>query len=99
MLAQSRVPALSTVRCPVDAATLPDLIAVFDDLPDPRIDRTKQHHLLDIVTIAICAVLSGADSFVEIATYGRAKEGWLRTFLTLPHGIPSHDTFGRVFAA
>ena len=53
---------------------LPDLIAVFDDLPDPRIDRTKQHRLIDIVTIAICAVLSGADSFVEIATYGRAKE-------------------------
>lgn len=78
---------------------LPDLIAVFDDLPDPRIDRTKQHRLIDIVTIAICAVLSGADSFVEIATYGRAKEPWLRTFLALPHGIPSHDTFGRVFAA
>lgn len=80
-------------------AALPDLIAVFDDLPDPRIDRTKQHRLIDIVTIAICAVLSGADSFVEIATYGRAKEAWLRTVLTLPNGIPSHDTFGRVFAA
>jgi predicted transposase YbfD/YdcC len=78
---------------------LPDLIAVFDDLPDPRVDRTKQHRLIDIVTIAICAVLSGADSFVEIATYGRAKEAWLRTFLTVPNGIPSHDTFGRVFAA
>jgi len=77
---------------------VPDLIALFDDLSDPRIDRTKQHQLIDIVTIAVCAVLSGADSFVEIATYGRAKEAWLRSFLALPHGIPSHDTFGRVFA-
>jgi predicted transposase YbfD/YdcC len=86
--------------CPMDASVrLPDLIAIFDDLPDPRIDRTKLHRLIDIVTIALCAVLSGADSFVEIATYGRAKEAWLRTFLALPHGIPSHDTFGRVFAA
>jgi predicted transposase YbfD/YdcC len=81
------------------SARVPDLVALFDDLPDPRIDRTKQHRLIDIVTIALCAVLSGADSFVEIATYGRAKEAWLRTFLALPHGIPSHDTFGRVFAA
>jgi predicted transposase YbfD/YdcC len=83
----------------MDVSAVPDLIAVFDDLPDPRIDRTKHHRLIDIVTIAICAVLSGADSFVEIATYGRAKEPWLRTFLALPNGIPSHDTFGRVFAA
>ena len=90
---------VSARMCPVDAFPLPDLVAVFDDLPDPRIDRTKQHRLIDIVTIAVCAVLSGADSFVEIATYGRAKETWLRSFLTLPHGIPSHDTFGRVFAA
>jgi len=82
----------------MDALTVPDLIAVFDDLPDPQIDRTKQHRLIDIVTIAVCAVLSGADSFVEIATYGRAKEAWLRTFLAVPHGIPAHDTFGRVFA-
>lgn len=83
----------------MDPLRLPDLIAVFDDLPDPRIDRTKQHRLIDIVTITICAVLSGADSFVEIATYGQAKAAWLGTFLELPHGIPSHDTFGRVFAA
>ena len=83
----------------MDPLSLPDLIAIFDDLPDPRIDRTKQHRLIDIVTIALLATLSGADSFVEIATYGRAKEPWLRTFLALPHGIPSHDTFGRVFAA
>lgn len=81
------------------AATRPHLVAIFDNLPDSRIDRIKLHRLIDIVTIAICAVLSGADSFVEIAADGRAKEAWLRTFLALPHGIRSHDTFGRVFAA
>jgi predicted transposase YbfD/YdcC len=82
----------------VDSGPLPEFIALFADLPDPRIDRTKQHRLLDIVTIALLAVVSGADSWVDIAVYGRSKEGWLRTFLALPNGIPSHDTFGRVFA-
>jgi predicted transposase YbfD/YdcC len=77
---------------------LPAWCAVFADLPDPRIDRTKAHSLLDILTIAVCAMLSGADTFTEMADYGRAKEEWLRTFLALPNGIPSHDTFGRVFA-
>ena len=70
----------------------------FADLPDPRIDRTKRHGLLDIVTIALCAVICGADSWVDVALFGHAKEAWLRTFLALPNGIPSHDTFGRVFA-
>jgi hypothetical protein len=71
----------------------------FADLPDPRIDRCKRHDLLDVVTIALCAVLCGADTWVAVAEFGRSKEGWLRTFLALPDGIPSHDTFGRVFAA
>lgn len=70
----------------------------FATLPDPRIDRCKQHHLIDIVTIAICAVISNADGWLDIEAYGRAKETFLRQFLDLPHGIPSHDTFGRVFA-
>jgi predicted transposase YbfD/YdcC len=70
----------------------------FDALPDPRIERTKRHQLLDIVTIAVCAVLSGADSWVDVELYGQAKQGWLATFLAVPNGIPSHDTFGRVFA-
>lgn len=70
----------------------------FQHLQDPRVDRTKAHSLLAIITIAILAVLSGADGFVAIETYGKAKQAWLETFLDLPHGIPSHDTFGRVFA-
>jgi predicted transposase YbfD/YdcC len=68
-------------------------------LPDPRVDRTKLHKLEDILTIALCAVICGAETWVDIADFGKAKEAWLRTFLELPNGIPSHDTFGRVFAA
>lgn len=71
----------------------------FAALPDPRVDRTKRHALLDIVTIAVCAIICGADSWADVERFGQAKLPWLRTFLTLPHGIPSHDTFGRVFAA
>jgi predicted transposase YbfD/YdcC len=71
----------------------------FSNLRDPRIERTKEHLLLDIVVIAICALLAGADGWVAVEAFGHAKEKWLRTFLTLPNGIPSHDTFGRVFAA
>ena len=70
----------------------------FADLPDPRIERTKRHQLLDIITIAICAVICGADSWTDIELFGQAKLPWLRTFLALPNGIPSHDTFNRVFA-
>ena len=70
----------------------------FDDLEDPRIDRTRLHELLDIIAITICGVVCGADSWVEIEDFGRAKESWLKTFLRLPNGIPSHDTFGRVFS-
>jgi predicted transposase YbfD/YdcC len=75
-----------------------DLATYFGDLDDPRIDRTKRHGLLDIVIIAICATICGADGWTEIEEFGAAKEAWLRTFLDLPNGIPSHDTFGRVFA-
>jgi predicted transposase YbfD/YdcC len=73
--------------------------AHFAALPDPRSGPATRHELLDIVTIALCAVLCGADSWVDVALFGRSKEAWLRTFLALPHGVPSHDTFGRVFAA
>ena len=76
----------------------PTLRECFGDLPDPRVARTRRHHLFDIVSIAILGALSGADTWVDIEAFGRAKITWLRTFLELPNGIPSHDTFGRVFA-
>src|SRR2546421_15641 len=70
----------------------------FATLADPRVERTKQHQLLAIITIALCAVICGADTWVDVEEFGYAKRGWLETFLDLPNGIPSHDTFGRVFA-
>jgi predicted transposase YbfD/YdcC len=70
----------------------------FAELTDPRVDRGKLHLLLDILVIALCAVICGADTWVEMAAYGRAKEEWLKQFLPLPNGIPSHDTFARVLA-
>lgn len=75
------------------------LARYFADLPDPRIDRTKKHSLLDILAVTFCAVLAGADSFEEVERFGRSRASWLKTFLSLPNGIPSHDTFTRVFAA
>ena len=71
--------------------------AHFAALPDPRVERTEEHPLVDILTIGLCAVICGADGWTDMETSGRARESWLRTFLALPGGIPSHDTFGRVF--
>jgi len=70
----------------------------FSDLEDPRVDRTKLHRLIDIIVIAICAVICGADTWVDVEEFGKAKRKWFETFLELPNGIPSHDTFGRLFA-
>ena len=71
----------------------------FAGLPDPRIERTKKHLLLDILAITLCATLAGADSFEEVERFGKARLDWLKRFLALPNGVPSHDTFNRVFAA
>jgi predicted transposase YbfD/YdcC len=70
----------------------------FEDLEDPRMDRTKLHPLINILVIAICAAVCGADSWVDIELFGESKQGWFAKFLDLSNGIPSHDTFGRVFA-
>jgi predicted transposase YbfD/YdcC len=69
----------------------------FGQISDPRVDRTKEHKLVDLIAIALCAVICGAENWVDIELYGNSKLAWLTTFLELPHGIPSHDTFGRVF--
>jgi predicted transposase YbfD/YdcC len=70
----------------------------FRDLEDPRIERAKKHNLLDILVIAVCTLLTGGEGFQDMELFGKSKHAWLQTFLALPHGIPSHDTFGRVFA-
>ncbi len=74
------------------------LTSHFASIPDPRIDRTKKHPLGDILIIALCATIAGADSWQEVEHFGHVKLAWLQTFLALPNGIPSHDTFRRVFA-
>lgn len=74
------------------------LLEHFVDLRDPRIDRTKDHLLLDIIAIAILAVIAGADGWEAIVTFGQSRQAWLAQFLSLPNGIPSHDTFRRLFA-
>lgn len=70
----------------------------FEGLNDPRIQLKTRHKLVDIIVITICAVICGADDWTEVVGYAKAKEDWLKKFLELPHGIPSHDTFGRVFS-
>jgi len=75
------------------------IAAHFATLDDPRVERTKHHSLIAILTIALCALICGADGWVEVEEFGTAKREWFDTFLDLPQGIPSHDTFGRVFAA
>jgi predicted transposase YbfD/YdcC len=74
------------------------IVEHFQDLEDPRIARAKKHNLLEILVIAVCTLLSGGEGFQDRELFGKSKRSWLQTFLVLPHGIPSHDTFGRVFA-
>lgn len=70
----------------------------FEDLRDPRVEGRCDHNLIDMIIIAVCGVISGADSWVGIETYGKAKQCWLSTYLNLENGIPSHDTFGDLFS-
>jgi predicted transposase YbfD/YdcC len=74
------------------------LLRHFRKLKDPRIDRRKLHSLQSILVIAICAVIAGADDFQQVALFGQKRQDWLKRFVALPNGIPSHDTFERVFA-
>jgi hypothetical protein len=77
---------------------LRDLESIFAQVEDPRMERTKLHRLQDSIILAICGVLCGANGWVEIEAFGKAKEAFFTELLKLPNGIPSHDTFGRVFA-
>jgi predicted transposase YbfD/YdcC len=70
----------------------------FSDLTEPR-ESNKRHKLIDVITIALCAVICGADTWEEIEEFGLAKREWFESFLELPHGIPAHDTFARIFAS
>lgn len=75
------------------------LMAQLAQIPDPRIERGKEHALVDILVIGVCTLLCGGEGFNDMEDFGHAKHEWFKTFLRLEHGIPSHDTFNRVFAA
>jgi predicted transposase YbfD/YdcC len=75
------------------------LVAHLSRVPDPRIDRRKDHDLIDVLVIAVCTLLCAGESFNDMEDFGKAKYDWFKTFLGLRNGIPSHDTFNRVFAA
>lgn len=80
-------------------SNLHDLESIFAQVEDPRIERTKRHRLRDIIILAICGVICGAEGWVEIEEFAKAKETFFTELLDWPNGIPSHDTFGRVFAS
>lgn len=75
------------------------LITILSRLPDPRSERSKEHELTDLLASAVCTLLVGGESFYDMADFGHARKDWLATFLRLPNGIPSHDTFNRLFQA
>ena len=93
--AQAHLERVAAVERPVLVASLSEH---FSSLPDPREAGLVEHKLLDIITLAVCGVICGADSWVEVEEFGKARQEWLKGFLELPNGIPSHDTFGRVFS-
>jgi predicted transposase YbfD/YdcC len=77
---------------------LVEVFTTFEDLTDPRIERTRQHELFDLLVVALCGTIAGSSSWIDIERFGNERLDWLRTFLPLANGIPSHDTFGRVFS-
>src|SRR5215471_16615896 len=79
------------------ALSLLAIARFYSPLRDPRRRHLRKHLLIDIIVIALCAVISGANDWQQVAAFGRRRQGWLSTFLRLPQGIPSHDTFERVF--
>jgi hypothetical protein len=81
----------------MDAQATTEILRMFETIPEPR-RHNHRHKLMDILTIALLAVICGADGWAGVVVYAKAKEAWLKTFLELSEGIPSHDTFGRVFA-
>ena len=86
------------LKSSAEVPSKPTIISCFSSLSDPRIEKKTRHLLEDIIVITICAAIGGADDWVAVENYGKAKYDWLKTFLKLPNGIPSHDTFGNVFS-
>ncbi len=76
-----------------------NLLECFVTITDPRVDRTRQHKLIDILVIGLCTMITVGDNFTDMEDFGNYKHDWLKTFLELPNGVPSHDTFNRVFSS
>ena len=95
--AKSEKPAAKSTKLTPISQIQTDLSSYFNDIKDPRVNRTKKHLLKDILVIAILAIIAGAEGWEDIENYGIAKQEWLSEFLELPHGIPSDDTFRRLF--
>ena len=97
MATKTTSPALKPDSEPSSEASSPDFTTYFEEVTDPRIERRKEHTLLDIIGLTICAVVAGANTFAGIERFGEAREEWLSQFLELKNGIPSHDTIGEVW--
>lgn len=91
-------PLTQSIKLALEQSRQATILECFSELTDPRLDRRKRHGLEDIVVLAICGILGGADDWVGIEAFGKEKYQWFKQFLSLPNGIPSHDTFGRVFS-
>jgi len=76
---------------------IPSIETCFGDIEDPRVSGRCWYPLIEVISIAICGAIAGAETWVDIETFGTSKQEWLRQFLELKHGIPSHDTFGDIF--
>ena len=83
----------------VTKTQLTSLLTILEEVPDPRVTATVDHDLPDILTIALCTILCGGDSFYDMEDFGQVRLDWLKTFLRLRHGAPTHDTYNRVFQA
>jgi predicted transposase YbfD/YdcC len=94
---QKKEPRMS--RSKRDDPRPPGLVDYLAAVPDPRVDRTREHQLIDILVIGVCCLICGGEGFTDMEIFGLAQREWFRTFLELPGGIPSHDTFNRVFSA
>ena len=81
-----------------DNVAVKPLVDCLAGIDAPRMEKKKRHKLVDILVISICAVICGAEHWTEIEDFGKCKKRWFRSFLSLPNGIPSHDTIGRVFS-
>ena len=89
----------TTTRLTATKTQFVSLLTVLEEVPDPRVTATVDHALPDILTIALCTILCGGESFYDMEEFGQVRLDWLKTFLSLRHGAPTHDTYNRVFQA